>query len=126
MAAMAFELVRVEIYGTRQLMYLGRHGCGWQVFDEDGKIVAEDKGYFPDKWHQPNFVDCIRSRQKPNADIEQAHHSACLVHVANVAYRTGKPALNFDPMSETFLDCAEANGLLKPTYRPPFTVPNEV
>ena len=23
---------RVEIYGTRQLMYLGRHGCGWQVF----------------------------------------------------------------------------------------------
>jgi predicted dehydrogenase len=117
---------RVEIYGTRQLMYLGRHGCGWQVFDDNGRVVAEDKGYFPDKWHQPNFVDCIRSRQKPNGDIEQAHHSACLVHLANVAYRTGKPALNFDPRSETFLDSPEANAFLKPKYRGAYAVPDDV
>ena len=88
--------------------------------------MAEDKGYFPDKWHQPNFVDCIRSRQKPNADIEQAHRSACLVHLANVAYRTGKPALNFDPHSETFLDFPEANDFLKPQYRGVYAVPNSV
>jgi predicted dehydrogenase len=43
---------RIEIYGTKQLMYLGRHGCGWQALDGDTKVIAEDKGYFPDKWHQ--------------------------------------------------------------------------
>ncbi len=25
---------RVEIYGTDAMMYLGRHGCGWQVIGE--------------------------------------------------------------------------------------------
>ena len=53
----------MEIYGTKQMMYLGRHGAGWQVLEGDGKVVAEDEGGdFPDKWHQPNFIDCIRSR----------------------------------------------------------------
>ena len=74
---------RVEIYGTKALMYLGRHGCGWQVVVEGGKVIDKDKGHFPDKWHQPNFIDCLRSRKQPNSDIEQAHHSACLVHLAN-------------------------------------------
>jgi predicted dehydrogenase len=122
----ALSSCRVEIYGTKQLMYLGRHGCGWQAFNEDGKVVAEDKGYFPDKWHQPNFVDCIRSRQKPNADIEQSHFSACLVHLANVAYRTGKPVLGFDSKEEKFVDCPEANAFLKPEYSPNFQVPDAV
>ena len=54
---------RIEIFGTKRMMYLGRHGAGWQVFEGDGKKVAEDKGYFPDKWHLPNFVDCIRTRK---------------------------------------------------------------
>jgi predicted dehydrogenase len=61
---------RIEIYGTRQMMYLGRQGVGWQVLEGGGCVVAEDKGYSPDRWHQPNFVDCIRSRKAANADIE--------------------------------------------------------
>jgi predicted dehydrogenase len=117
---------RVEIYGTQQLMYLGRHGCGWQVFDSDGKVVAEDKGYFPDKWHQPNFIDCIRSGTRPNADIEQAHFSACLVHLANASLRTGNPHLKFDGASETFKDSDKANALLRPAYREGFAVPDRV
>ena len=75
---------RIEIFGTRRMMYLGRHGAGWQVFEGENKLVAEDKGYHPDKWHIPNFIDCIRSRKRPNGDIEQGHHSACLEHFANV------------------------------------------
>jgi predicted dehydrogenase len=78
---------RIEIYGTKQMMYLGRHGMGWQVLESGGKIVAQEKGYFPDKWHQPNFIDCMRSRKTPNADIELAHQSAILVHMGNISYR---------------------------------------
>jgi predicted dehydrogenase len=117
---------RVEIYGTRQLMLLGRHGCGWQVFEADGKIVAQDKGYFPDKWHQPNFVECIRTRQRPNADVEQAHYSACLVHLGNIAYRTGRQRLVFDGAAERFVGHEEANALVRPRARPPFALPERV
>jgi predicted dehydrogenase len=117
---------RVEIYGTKQLMYLGRHGCGWQVLEAGGKVVAQDKGYFPDKWHQPNFVECIRTRKQPNADIEQAHQSACLIHLGAAAYRVGKKHLLFDPQTERFTNSDEANRLLKPAYRKHYRVPEQV
>ncbi len=96
------------------------------ALDAGGKVVAEDKGYFPDKWHQPNFIDCIRSRKRPNADVEQSHYSACLVHLGNVAYRTGHQRLMFDSQNETFVNNQEANRLLKPAYREQYRVPEVV
>jgi predicted dehydrogenase len=117
---------RIEIYGTRQMMYLGRHGMGWQVFEGGGKIVAEDKGYFPDKWHQPDFVESIRSRKTPNADIEQAHYSACLVHLGNLAYRTGNQKLQFDSRTETFIGNESANRLSVRSYTKGYELPKQV
>lgn len=117
---------RVEIYGTQGLMYLGRHGCGWQVVVEGGKVVAQDKGYFPDKWHQPNFIDCLRTRKQPNASIEVAHHSACLVHLANTSYRVGQKQLMFDGAAERFTNSDDANALLKPAYRKQYRLPENV
>lgn len=117
---------RIEIYGTQQMMYLGRMGCGWQVLEADGKVVAQDKGYFPDKWHQPNFIECMRSRQRPSADIEQSHFSACLPHLANAAYRSGHASLRFDASSETFPDTTDANQFLRPAYRNSYRVPEVV
>ena len=121
-----FSSCRVEIYGTKQFMYLGRHGCGWQVMEADGRVVAQDKGYFPDQWHQPNFVDCIRTRKQPNADIEQAHRSGCLVHLGNIACRTGNQRLVFDGAGERFVGSDEANRLLKPAFRGNYRVPEQV
>lgn len=117
---------RIEIYGTKQLMYLGRHGVGWQVIETDGKLIAEDKGVHPDKWHQPNFIDCIRSRKQPNGDIEQCHHSATLVHLANVSYRVGNKQLAFDAQAERFTNHDDANKFLKPAYREHYRVPEQV
>ncbi len=117
---------RVEIYGTKGLMYLGRHGCGWQVVVEGGKVVDQDKGYFPDKWHQPNFIDCLRTRKQPNASIEVAHNSACLVHLANTSYRVGQKQLLFDGAAERFTNSDDANALLKPGYRKHYRIPENV
>ncbi|MBI2949130.1 MAG: Gfo/Idh/MocA family oxidoreductase [Verrucomicrobia bacterium] len=117
---------RIEIYGTKQLMYLGRHGMGWQVMEVDGKVVAEEKGYHPDKWHQPNFLECIRARNLPNSDIEQAHYSACLVHFGNVSYRVGQKQLYFDGQTERFSNSEEANRLLRPAYRKHYRIPDKV
>ena len=122
----ATSACRVEIYGTKAMMYLGRHGCGWQVIGNDGHVIEQDKGYFPDKWHQPNFVECVRSRKAPNAAIEQSHMSACVIHMANVAYRVGSRQLFFDAKNESFVDNDAADRLLKPAYRPGYILPNEV
>jgi predicted dehydrogenase len=117
---------RIEIYGTRRMMYLGRHGGGWQVLERGGKVAAHEYGYHPDKWHLPNFVECIRTRKRPHGDIEQAHLGACLVHLGNVAYRMGNQKLAFGGETETFHDNDEANKYLKPAYRKHYRLPEKV
>ncbi|HPO17410.1 MAG TPA: Gfo/Idh/MocA family oxidoreductase [Candidatus Hydrogenedentes bacterium] len=122
-----FNGTRVEVYGTKNMMFLGRHGDGWQVFDADGKPIAEKPGLFSpsNEKHGENFISCIRSRNIPNGDIEELHYSTLLCHYGNIAYRTGQ-RLHIDPKTEGFVDNAEANALVKRTYRDPWVVPDEV
>jgi predicted dehydrogenase len=117
---------RTEIYGTEGLMYLGRHGGGWQVLGPDNEIVAQDGGVMPDNEHQVNFIESLRSRKKPNGDVEECHRSATLVHLGNIAYRVGNKQLLFDAGTEKFLNDDQANILAKGAYREGYVVPEKV
>ena len=44
-------------------------------------------GDTPDQNHMANFIDCVRSRKKPNAPVEIGYRSAVAAHMANMAYR---------------------------------------
>lgn len=121
---------RIELYGTEAMMIVGRHGGGWQAFSHDGEVIAQEFGRFPDLEtpdpHKQNFIDCIHSRKKPNADIETGHYSACLIHYASLSNRLGNRALKFDSKAEKFIGDNEANALLKRYYRPPYFIPENV
>jgi len=121
---------RIELYGTKGYMVVGRHGGGWQVFErpKDRKPVVTEQMYgrFPDPEHKENFIQCIRSRQRPNADVREGHLSALLIHSANVSYRLGGRKLLVDPKTEHFVDDAEAMNLFKRTYREPWVIREEV
>ncbi|MDR1897798.1 MAG: Gfo/Idh/MocA family oxidoreductase [Prevotellaceae bacterium] len=108
---------RIEIYGTKGFMCLGRHGGGWQVFGADMKILAEKTGYFPDEKHHANFIDCIRSRKTTNAPIDQGVLSANMINLANLSYRTGKKILGVDAENETIIGNEKAVELDKRIYR---------
>ena len=116
---------RIELYGTKNLMVLGRHGGGWQVFAADGKVVAQEYGRFPDVHHKENFIRSVRSRELPSADIEEGHRSAVLVHLGNIATRLGR-TIDFDAKTERITNDARANGMLKRQYRKPFTIPEAI
>lgn len=125
---------RIEIYGTKQMMYLARHGGGWQVLGAGpqelgqgfGKVVAQEFGRVADDPHIANFLECIRERKRPHGGIEICHYSSALEHLANTAYRVGNQQLRFHGASETFVDNDEANQRLKPTFRPPYLLPDPV
>jgi predicted dehydrogenase len=108
---------RIEIYGTKGLMYLGRHGGGWQVFGKDWTLLAEKPGYFPDKAHHINFIDCIRSRKTTNAPVEQGVLSANMINLANLSYRSGKKVVRLNPETEEIIENEEAARLDKREYR---------
>ncbi len=92
---------------------------GWRVTDGP---EASDKAVEMQKAHMQNFLDCIRSGNRPNADVEEGHKSTRLCHLGNIAYRTGR-TLRFDGATETILDDPEANKLLGRAYRAPFVLP---
>jgi predicted dehydrogenase len=121
---------RIEIFGSKGLMIIGRHGCGWQVYDRPHSrlpvIAASENGPFPDPEHKQNFCDAIRSRQKPSADIEEGHKSTLLCQFANISYRLGGEKLTVDGDKESFVNNSRANGMLKRDYRSPWIVPERV
>ena len=49
-----------------------------------GTAVAGDT---PDQNHMLNFIDCIRTRKRPNAPVDIGYRSAIAAHMANIAYR---------------------------------------
>jgi predicted dehydrogenase len=108
---------RIEIYGTNGLMFLGRHGGGWQVFGKDWELLAQDTGYFPDEAHHRNFIDCIRSRKTPNAPLDQGVLSATMINLANLSYRSGKNLLRIHTETGAILENAQAAVLDKRSYR---------
>lgn len=122
-----FNGTRIEIYGTQAFMYLGRHGDGWQVFDESSKLIETIPGRQGDKEHIDNFIQCVRNRALPNSDVLQGHLSTLLCHLANISYYTGNKKLIFDPDSESFPNNSEANALLKrAVYRKGWELPDRI
>jgi len=117
---------RIEIIGTKRMMYVGRMGGGWQVFDKDGQIVAQESGYYPLKAHIKNFIDCMRSRNQPNGNIIEGHNSSVLIHLANLSYRAGNKQLVFSPEYETITNNSEAQALSRQHYRKGFEVNSNV
>ena len=121
---------RIEIYGTEGMMVVGRHGGGWQVFvrpkSRQPEVKEQMYGRFPDPEHKENFIQCIRSRELPNADIAKAHLSALLIHYANISYRLDGQKLAIDPTTEHIFNSTEAMQFFKRTYRDPWVIPERV
>jgi predicted dehydrogenase len=58
--------------------------------------------------HIQNWLDCIKSRKRPNADVEIGHRSISVCHLANIARLAGR-RLRWDPDREIFPGDDEAN-----------------
>jgi len=69
--------------------------------------------------HHVNWLECIRTRQKPSCDEELGHRTASLGHLANIACSTGQP-LRWDPVHEQFANCDAANRLRSRLPRSPW------
>ena len=69
--------------------------------------------------HVRNFVDCIKSRQRPIADIEDGHRTTTACHLANLSLRLGRK-LHWDVAKEQVNDDPEANAMLVRPYRKPW------
>ncbi len=52
--------------------------------------------------HVSNFLECVKTRQRPDADVLIGHRSAQASHLGNIAYMQ-KRRLAFDTVREEIL-----------------------
>jgi predicted dehydrogenase len=69
--------------------------------------------------HIRNFVDSVKSRKRPNADIEDGHATNTVCRLGNIAYRVGRK-LRWDAAQERVIGDDEAQRLVVGTYRAPW------
>ena len=103
-------------YGTNGMLIVG-HSVGWKLYGPRNKLLAEQTGQPELGPHHTNFFDCIRGTQSQlNAPVEAGHQAATVVHLANIAARTGR-VLHFDPKTEQITGDPEAARLVRRQYR---------
>lgn len=76
---------------------------------EETPLTDKDIRLYSSNDHLQDFVNCIRSRQKPICDVETGCRTVTVCHLANLAL-WNKRALKWDPAKEEFIGDAEANG----------------
>ncbi|HEY2156248.1 MAG TPA: hypothetical protein VGH33_11500, partial [Isosphaeraceae bacterium] len=121
----------VEIRGTLGTAVVGP--SGFEIIPERGGQfqnpaprrkpqnfkIAENENDLA-RQHARNFLDCIKSRQRPNADVEEGHRSTTFALLANIALAT-KARLDWDAHAERFTNNDRANELLDYEYRKPWS-----
>jgi predicted dehydrogenase len=137
----------LELYGTKGTLAIGRGG--FEIFpdtkiDPSNAIPVftghpaggpKHSNVQPEPWIQPfkmagssqeqfdlharNFLNCVKSREQPIADVEQGHQVTTACHLANIALRTGRK-IRWNPETEEIVGDAEASKWLERPYRKPW------
>jgi predicted dehydrogenase len=132
----------VGIYGANYgrghgVAFVGEHGTlvvdrgGWEVIPEsrgfglkEGLESLSYKKTGPGglHYHVGNFIDCIKTREKPNCDIETGAYIARFAHLGNISYRI-QDKVFWDESMQKFINNEKADALILPEYRDPWKLP---
>jgi len=72
--------------------------------------------------HIANFINCIRTRQKPASDAETGHRATTICHLINICRKLGRK-LQWDPKVEKFVNDEAANKLISRPRRKGYELP---
>jgi predicted dehydrogenase len=121
----AVPSVRCIFEGSDGLVRVDNQGQNFVTIPEEIKLstaTSEDpKKYASNDDHQRNFLDCVKSRNEPEAPVEIGHRSASLCHLGNIALKLSTK-LKWEPKSERFPDNNDANQLLHRPGRGPWQI----
>ncbi len=117
---------REKVTETNGILFIGEKG---QVFVNRSFAVSEpEELYSPGNHagkqtgHRDNWLECIRSRQRPICDVAVGAGSVTVCHLVNLAYWHGKK-LVWDPKTWEFPGDAEANAWRDRERRKGFELP---
>jgi len=103
---------------------------GWEVMAEkqngqprmEAIPLVERSGASGLDLHVQNFLECMKSRETPNASVEIGGHIARVAHLGNIALRTGHKIF-WDGEKGEIAGDEEARQLTRASYRAPWKLP---
>src|SRR2546426_4124736 len=122
-------------YGTNGTLIADR--IGYEIYPElssvsgPGAVGRDEKseGYRMERkemsaddatgLHVKNFIENVRTRNRPVADVETGHRSTIVAHLGNIAFRTGRK-IHWDAEKEEIIGDPEASKLLGRVARKPW------
>ena len=113
------RLMGTTFHGSKATLYVDRAVMrvtpekASDVEPQEMKRVAD-----PHPLHWENFLECVRTRQKPNSEIETCVRSSSACILGNVAYRA-KTRLDWDESAHTVTQ-KDARKFLRREYRAPW------
>jgi len=114
----------MAFYGTEGALFADR--IGYEIYPERKPGSGEPRiparrinGPEPTPQHARDFLEAVRSRRPPAADVEDAHRATIVAHLGNIAFKLGRK-LRWDAARETFPDDSDAAGLLGRQARKPW------
>jgi len=112
-----------SFHGTEGTLVLQRGG--YQIYSEvrDKKKLIKEKDVPAGKEnHAEVFLNCMRSRKRPEADVEIGHFASNPGHLMNIAMKVGR-RIRWDPKAERVIDDPQADALVTKKYRKPWVLP---
>jgi predicted dehydrogenase len=117
------EKMGVLFEGEKGSLYVNRGAL--QTTPEgilDQPITDSDERLYVSNNHYQNWIECIKSRKLPIADVAIGHRTATVCHLGNIAIRTGRK-LKWDPKAEQIIDDPESAAWAGKPYRAPWRLP---
>lgn len=104
-------------HGSEGSIFVNR--AFYRLISAKGEVVEEVKASNnANVAHWANFLQCIKTRERPVSDIEICHKSTTICHLGNISLRS-KLRIDWDGQRETTLQ-AEARKYLSREYRKPW------
>ncbi|WP_066631072.1 Gfo/Idh/MocA family protein [Labilibacter marinus] len=110
--------------GDKGWIHVGRDG----ISASDDKILETPiashvtKFRHNSKTHHSNFIDCIKTRERPISDVESAHRAISVGLLGEIACITNEK-LKWNPDKEELIGAsAQANAFLRYDYRKPWAL----
>jgi predicted dehydrogenase len=89
---------------------------------EEERKWSDELALWQARWHMQNWLDCVKSRQRPVADVEIGHRSITVCHLVNIARQAGRK-LQWDPENELFVGDDQANRYVSRPRRKGYELP---
>lgn len=105
--------------GTNGTMFLDR--SRYTLIPEKASSLAVEEVKATDSGnarHWANFLECVRTRARPNSDIEFCHKSSSTCHLSNISLRS-RLRVDYDPAREHIAQ-PDARKYMSREYRKPW------